>query len=150
MSDEQNNTWLYHRGQWQEIDEPVEWSKRQPEVTFDDFLGEFGYHRYPWGLENPHEEDSAQQKETALSLDVFQWASQTGERLPRYLILVELYDHEEAFYAEDLPDVIQLLALFAPIATAQINTWAIFVELKELRQAFKDLSKGQLITEEGA
>ncbi len=49
-------------------------------------------------------------------------SSQTEKHLLRYLVLVELYDHEEVFYAEDLLDMIQLLAWFAPIVAAQINT----------------------------
>ena len=110
--DEQNNdkAWLFHRGQWIEIDNPISFKGPFPFKKWDDMhngdLKSHGYERH-WRMGG------------VFNFQVFA----NYNTSPTYRIEMEKYDVMEIIYATDLPDLLQVLSLITPLATCDIQRW---------------------------
>ena len=105
-----NKTWLFHRGEWIEIDNPVSFRGPLPFKKWDDLrngdLKSYGYERH-WRMGG-----------------VFNFQIYANYNTsPTYRIEMEKYEVTEIIYAADLPDLLQVLSLITPLATCDIQRW---------------------------
>ncbi len=106
----EDNVWLFHRGEWSLIDNPTPFKGPLPlkrwENMYNEDLHSFGYERH-WRLGG-----------------VFNFQVYANYRSgPTYRIEMEKYQVTEIIYAQDLPDLLQVLTLFTPLAASDIQRW---------------------------
>jgi hypothetical protein len=129
---ETQKAWLYHRGQWLEIDDPIDdlegWyavesaeENARGKRTF--FLKPYGYESHEWGLGFGGFD--------TFNIDIYQRSLKGPAKatLPSYLLVTGIFEFTERFYAQDLPDLLQVLSLLAPMITAEMIERTIKEEL---------------------
>jgi hypothetical protein len=114
------NAWLYHRGEWSRIKNPL-YDARWPGAsapprrpTWRQILRDY---RRKWGDLGP---TSALPNYYGILVSVY---SYTGDgKAPEYLIRIIAVSADEVIYSQDLPDLLEVLTLLAPLASNGIFT----------------------------
>jgi len=117
-SPQSDKAWLYHRGKWSTINDPLfgeefpifraSGPRRQAHRRFL-----YGYHLTPWMLGPTF-------LRPVYSGSLVYVYIHEKTRKARYLILIEALHTSEIIYAQDLPDALELLSLLAPIVETDI------------------------------
>jgi len=118
VSSQSEKAWLFHRGKWSTINDPLfgeeipifraSGPRRQ---TLRRFF--CGYQLTPWMLGPTF-------LRPVYSGSLVYVYVHENTRKARYLILIEALHTSEIVYAQDLPDIIELLHLLAPIIETDI------------------------------
>jgi len=117
-SPQSDRAWLYHRGKWSTINDPLfgeelsifrtSGPRRQAHRRFF-----YGYHLTPWMLGPTF-------LRPVYSGSLVYVYIHEKTRKARYLILIEALHASEIIYAQDLPDTLELLGLLASIVETDI------------------------------
>lgn len=120
--DHDEKAWLYHRGKWSRIKNPL-YNVAAPEnlstserKSWRRILGE--YNRKWWHL------GPANLSSLYSGTLVYTYAYNGGERMPEYLIWIDTTGPSGIIYAQDLPDLLVILNILAPIVMTDIFTEA--------------------------
>jgi hypothetical protein len=118
VSPQSDKAWLYHRGKWSTINDPL-FGEELPTFRASgprrQTLRRFfcGYQLTPWML------GPTFLRPVYSGSLVYVYIHEEA-RKARYLILIEAPQTSEIVYAQDLPDTLELLRLLAPIVETDI------------------------------
>src|SRR5438105_7573521 len=110
-------TWLYHRGKWSRIDNPL----YDAQLTYADFprrttwrqiLRDYNHNWGNLGPAVPHAYYSG--------ILVHTYCYTGDKKAPEFLIRIISLGNDEVIYAQDFPDLLEVLALLAPLVTSGI------------------------------
>ena len=123
-------TWLYHRGEWSRTNNPL----HNAQQTYTDFPQQTTWrqalrdYNRNWGNLGPVVPHAYY---SGIRVRVYCY---TGDRkMPEFLIRIISLRNDTVIYAQDLPDLVEVLALLAPLVTTGIFSEA-YMQSQSSRQ----------------
>jgi hypothetical protein len=129
----ENRAWLLHQNKWLQIESPLNWQNSPNswgERQRDRFFASQGY-AYDKRTLGP-----ARLFSQYSGMVLYIYAAKLAEvrHKPEYLIWMEINGLGEELYAQDLPDLLVILALLTPIVTSDILAYAFVHSQQRMHQ----------------
>ena len=112
MLEANEKVWLFHRGTWTKITNPLD-GRETPDTYYRrQSLKEYTHKWWEWGPTFLYPNYSG--------LLVYTYTYSGTRNLPKYLIWINGIGQNRTIYAQDLPDLLEVLALLAPLVLTGI------------------------------